>query len=57
MNVAELIKILSTFSPSALVEGTYEGITREIDDVYQLPGGRVLIDVDGGFYKNRFLEG
>ena len=56
MTVQDLIDALQQFDPEAKVEGTWEGITQEID-VYLAADGRVLIDADlEGNYKVKWQK-
>lgn len=55
MRVYELIQELQQFDSDTEVVGTWEGITTVLE-VYQADDGRVMLDVDGGFYRERWQK-
>lgn len=48
--VKEVVMALAAYAPSARVQGTWEGIKRDVR-VYRAANGVVIIDVDDGDYQ------
>lgn len=55
MTVQDLITELQQFDPAAEVIGTWEGVTAELE-VYTAADGRIMVDADGGHYKERWQD-
>lgn len=56
MTVQDFINELQELkSPDSQIAATWEGIIRSVE-IYKAGDGTILIDADGGFYKERFQK-
>jgi hypothetical protein len=55
MEVHELSTVLQQFDQDAEVIATWEGLLRDVE-VYRAADGRIIIDADGGNYRERLQK-